>query len=224
MTTAPPEILNEIVARAKRGDREAIGQLYELLKTSVWHWAFQSLGDESLTEEVVGDSFIALISQADQLPDEFLAVAGWLRTVAKRKACNVIQRVTTQRKGMQGLASEETHIKQTPRNGVNSSNDDGVPDSLERVEAVAAVTAAIDQLSPEYQIAIQWRYLDELSLEEVGQRLGLSQSATNSLLFRARNKLRETLSRCWHGEELSVPSPPLQQIDRDVAPAKRSSI
>ncbi len=62
-------------------------------------------------------------------------------------------------------------------------------------EAARMLSFAIRQLLPGIRTAIQLRYLDERSLTETAQMMGLSVSAVKSRLLRGRTKLRETLRR-----------------------------
>ena len=67
--------------------------------------------------------------------------------------------------------------------------------SARRHEAVAAVRQAIDDLPDEYRTAVQLRYLDGLSLEEVAAQMQRSPRSVQGLLDRAREKMRAALDR-----------------------------
>lgn len=55
-----------------------------------------------------------------------------------------------------------------------------------------AVQITLDHLPEHYGDALEWKYLDGLSIVEIGGRLGLSVPATQSVLQRARVAFRET--------------------------------
>ncbi len=64
------------------------------------------------------------------------------------------------------------------------------------------VVKALAALSDEYRIALLARYIDDLSVKEISNMLGRSYKATESLLSRAREALRQSLERLEekHGE------------------------
>jgi DNA-directed RNA polymerase specialized sigma24 family protein len=54
-----------------------------------------------------------------------------------------------------------------------------------------AVLAALDYLPSDYADVLEWKYVQELSVEEIAHRIGRTPKATESLLTRARNAFRE---------------------------------
>jgi RNA polymerase sigma-70 factor, ECF subfamily len=60
----------------------------------------------------------------------------------------------------------------------------------ERWDRVTQVQAILDHLPTPYGDALEWKYLDGLSAEEIGQRLRMSASAAHSMLARARRAFR----------------------------------
>lgn len=67
----------------------------------------------------------------------------------------------------------------------------GPEGELLRREAADLVHLALDWLPPRYGRALEWKYLEELPVREIARRLGTSPKAAESLLTRARVKLRE---------------------------------
>lgn len=59
---------------------------------------------------------------------------------------------------------------------------------------MANVRAAMSHLNEDYQNAIIWRYIDDLSIKEVSHLLDRSEDATRVLLHRAMKELRNHLS------------------------------
>lgn len=65
------------------------------------------------------------------------------------------------------------------------------PDVLgERWERVRRVQAILDHLPANYGDALEWKYVEGLSAEQIGERLRLSAAAAHSLLARARRAFR----------------------------------
>jgi RNA polymerase sigma factor (sigma-70 family) len=55
------------------------------------------------------------------------------------------------------------------------------------------VEAAIRELPENQRVALTLRQYEQLDYEEIGRVMGLSVSSVKSLLFRARDRLREEL-------------------------------
>ena len=53
------------------------------------------------------------------------------------------------------------------------------------------VHLALDQLPLRYALALEWKYIHGYSVAEIGVRLGLGTTATQSLLARARRRFRK---------------------------------
>jgi RNA polymerase sigma-70 factor, ECF subfamily len=63
--------------------------------------------------------------------------------------------------------------------------------ALARKEEARRVHAALDLLPPRYARALEWKYLDRLSVQEIAARLRLGGKAAESLLGRARRAFRQ---------------------------------
>ena len=58
----------------------------------------------------------------------------------------------------------------------------------------------LDHLPQHYADALEWKYIDEIPVQEIGVRLGLGPKAAESLLTRARRAFREafqTMAPAW---------------------------
>ncbi len=69
-----------------------------------------------------------------------------------------------------------------------------LPDEvLEKAETARLVRAALDRLDDKEQKVLRAKYLGDLSARTIAQRMGITEKAVHSLLYRARNSLREKL-------------------------------
>jgi RNA polymerase sigma-70 factor (ECF subfamily) len=72
--------------------------------------------------------------------------------------------------------------------------------SIDRSKLALLVQRVLDHLPTHYANALEWKYVDELPVQEIGVRLGLSTKAAESLLTRARAAFRDavrTLAPAW---------------------------
>jgi len=69
---------------------------------------------------------------------------------------------------------------------------EGGPDrALERAEVLRLIAVALDRLPPRYGDALEWKYIEGYSAEEIAARLNVGLDAANSLLARAKRAFRE---------------------------------
>jgi RNA polymerase sigma factor (sigma-70 family) len=68
-------------------------------------------------------------------------------------------------------------------------------DEVQRRETAAALLEALEQLPPVSAQLLKQRSAEGLTLEEAGQRLGLSPAAARAAASRAYKKLRDLLKR-----------------------------
>jgi len=52
----------------------------------------------------------------------------------------------------------------------------------------------LDYLPAHYGSALEWKYLDDLSVREIAARLGMGEKAAESLLTRARRAFRDAFT------------------------------
>ncbi len=63
-----------------------------------------------------------------------------------------------------------------------------------REQVRETICAALDYLPAPYADILEWKYVRDMSVAEIAQRLGRSAKATESLLTRARDAFRETFT------------------------------
>jgi len=83
--------------------------------------------------------------------------------------------------------------------------DDVLPEQIaaqaSESEPISETLAAIDALSPEQKQAIEWKYLNDLSYEEISHRLKRSQMSVRQLVSRALKHMRTSLQAKGKGPQ-----------------------
>ena len=62
----------------------------------------------------------------------------------------------------------------------------------------------LDRLPANYGNALEWKYMEGSSVEEIGERLGIGTIAAQSLLARARVAFREALEQVFGAEAADI--------------------
>jgi RNA polymerase sigma factor (sigma-70 family) len=63
-----------------------------------------------------------------------------------------------------------------------------------RAQVHRIVEATLDALPGRYGDALEWKYIDGLSVREIAGRLGVGEKAAESMLTRARESFREAIA------------------------------
>src|SRR5690606_41242064 len=92
-----------LMDRFRRGDHEAVRELYDLYSRPVFAIALRSLGDRVLAEEVVQQTFVNAWRAASRF-DPALDPAPWLYAIARRVAVDVDRRAGGPREGRRAVA------------------------------------------------------------------------------------------------------------------------
>jgi RNA polymerase sigma-70 factor (ECF subfamily) len=172
----------ELIRLAHQGDPTAVQTLYERYLPAVWRFAYaRSSGERHVAEDIVSETFLALVRQIKTLDPDGGALGGWLMTVARRKLTDVHRRRRTVPAG-----EIEVIDSAAPAETV-----------LEDRELVAQ---AIEEMKDEEREALQWKYIESLSVRDIADRMGRSEKAVESILFRARRSFREIVERLGGNE------------------------
>lgn len=172
-----------------RGLRErspaAIRQLSECWIPSVWRFVYVRVsGDQHLAEDIVSECVLALIAAVSDPEKEIANPGGWLRSVAANKVNDHFR-----------AAARVQHLLDQVRPGDGDDSNGDPVGQQELIERREAVRNALDSLGDSQRMALEWKYIDRLSVREIAVRLDLTEKAAESVLFRARREFRERLER-----------------------------
>jgi len=78
-----------------------------------------------------------------------------------------------------------------------SEGDDDPLTERHRDEIAGYVQATLEELPDNYARALEWKYMQGLSVAEIAGELGLGEKAAESVLTRARKAFRESFERLW---------------------------
>jgi len=77
----------------------------------------------------------------------------------------------------------------------------GPEDQFRRTELLRLIQVALDSLPPSYGDALEWKYIEGHSVQEIAERMGIGNEAAQSLLGRARRAFADVYSSLTEGLE-----------------------
>lgn len=183
----------ERLARARKGDERALSDLYERHVDGLWAFVLYRVGrDPAVCEDVVQATFLAALEpHATPYDPRRGSLHAWLCSLSR----NLIRKqLRDHARGSELLATWagiDATLVQTFQNLEREPLSDEL---LARAETRELVQATIANLPDAYRDALERKYVHGHSMRELAERLELSETATKSLLARARRAFRDSFA------------------------------
>ena len=180
-----------LVRRVIARDEAAFDELFAVYFPRLYRFALARLGgNEDASEEVVQEVLIRAIDRLHTYRGE-AALLTWLCAICRREIGHWHERNGRTR---EVSFSEDRTEMRAALDLVAALEVDDPHAVLERRELSTLVQTTLDHLPGRYGDVLEWKYLQELSVEEIAQRLGVGYKAAESTLSRARAAFREGLA------------------------------
>lgn len=179
-SAVPPD--EELVGRARQGDRGAFRLLVERHEADIAATVVAMLGPTGEVDDVVQETFIRLYQTLDRFRGE-AALGTYLKRIAINRSLDALRR----RKRMRGrFFSRDDEAAPLPEPATEAH-------SVEARERARLVHQAIDALPPKHRAVLVLRMIEGYSTEETAQILGIPYGTVLSRLSRAHARLKEHL-------------------------------
>jgi RNA polymerase sigma-70 factor (ECF subfamily) len=177
-----------LVARMLAGEEAAFEEFFAASFPPLFRFAAARLREEGAAEEVVQATLCRAVLKLHTYRGE-AALFTWLCAFCRHEISAWYERQARRPPEVE-LVDDLPDV----RAALESLSAEGVADpdaELRRHELRRLVQATLDALPGRYGDALEWKYIEGLSVAEVGARLGLGVKAAESLLTRARQAFRD---------------------------------
>ena len=168
-----------IVVAIARGDRAALGALYDLHAPIVMGLARRMLRDQAAAEDLVHDVFLEVWQRAAEFDAARGSVRAWLVVRARSRALDRLGRAARDAKAMDRIGLEVDGVAATP--GAQAAVDG------------ARMRNLVADLPAELRAVLDLAYFEGLSATESAERLGVPTGTVKSRLARALDQLRRAV-------------------------------
>ena len=179
----------ELVRRMIGRDEDAFDEFYADYFPRLFRFAVLRLRDPDAAEDLVQISLIAAVRNRGSWRGE-ATLFTWLCTICRREISAWETR--TSRRITVSLAEDDPGVR-AALESIGAAAE--APDAgLARADTGRIVQLVLDHLPPRYGRALEWKYLEELSVDDIAGRLQCTPKAAESLLTRARIAFRDAFA------------------------------
>ena len=175
----------EWVRKAKQGDQSAFTQLMARYQERVARYIFNMVGNQEDAQDLCQETFVRVYRALGSF-DTHREFAPWVYRIAHNVAIDYLR----QKKAKPAFLGSD------PEYPMEERQDPKAVDPLQKVvsqDMNRVIQSAIQALPENYRSVIVFRYVDDLSYEEIAEVLGITKANVMMRMSRARHMLHERL-------------------------------
>jgi len=195
---------SELIRRMLAGEQRAFDAFFDGHFGRLFRFALPRLGgDVEATREVVQSTLGKAMRKLSHYRGE-AALFTWLCQICRRE---VVDHLRSHRRHADRivLIDDQPDLRAAIES-IEAPEEYDLVKTHGRAEVGRLVQAVLDRLPSRYGDALEWKYVEGHSVEEIGQRLGIGHAAAQSLLARARAEFRDALERVFGAAAADIAS------------------
>ncbi|KEF38639.1 RNA polymerase, sigma subunit, SigW [Schinkia azotoformans MEV2011] len=181
-------LIKKRIKQVKKGDQSAFAEIVELFKDKVYQLCYRMVGNAHDAEDIAQEAFIRAYVNINSY-DTNRKFSTWLYRIATNLSIDRLRKrkpdyfLDAEIEGTEGF----TMYSQIP-------SDELQPDEMvETLEFQEWIQQEINELPVMYRSVIVLKYIEELSLKEIGDILDLPIGTVKTRIHRGREALRKRL-------------------------------
>ena len=181
-----------LARRILGGDEAAFRDLFDSFFPRLYRFALARVPrDPDAARDIVQQTFCKAIERLDTYRGE-AALYTWFCQICRNVVADHYRH--NSRSGSRVVLLEDQPDARAILESFAAPEADEPEAGAMREQVHRLVEATLDALPGRYGEALEWKYIDGLSVREIAGRLALGEKATESLLTRARESFREAIA------------------------------
>ena len=181
----PQNELAEFVRKARAGDKDAFGVLYNNTYNQAFYTVKSMIKDDDAVNDILQDSYVKAFLHMDSFKgdDKFLP---WIKQIAANTARDWLKKkkpmLFTDLNDDDDMVFEEK---------IEDEREENIPEKLiEHKETIRLIGEIVDSLPDDQRAVIGMYYYENKSVNDIASAMGASQSAIKSRLKYGRDKIK----------------------------------
>lgn len=183
-----------LVQRLRAGERAAFEAFFREYHPKLYRFALRRLDNDIPAAEDAAQAAVCEALKSLHTYRGEATLMTWLCTICRRQ-----MRSRGAPANVVAVREDDPEVQAALHSLLASEHDDPLA-ATAAGQVQEAVVAALDYLPADYADVLEWKYVHELSVEEIAKRIDRSVKATESLLTRARQAFREAFRALRDGE------------------------
>lgn len=174
----------------ENSDQKAYAELMGRYRDSVYFMLLKMVNNKDDADDLTIEAFGKAFKRLHQYTPNF-AFSTWLFKIASNNAIDFIRRKKNETTfSLDKTVSNDEGVEMS----MNVKSDMPDPEShFIKKQKIERLRVLVDKLKPKYKQLIEMRYYEELSYEEIAEKLDLPIGTVKAQLFRARDFLYQVL-------------------------------
>ena len=174
----------ELWQRFKQGDKVAFATIYRQHVQILFRYGMSICTNEEFVQDCLHDVFLEVWTKRERISDTD-SIKFYLIKSLKNRIIKQVGKV-------QHLAPTEL-IAESSSGLLSPSHEDEWIDTQDELHRIDQLTYYFDKLSARQREALQLRFFDELTYQQIAEILQINQQSAYNLIFRALEELRKHL-------------------------------
>jgi RNA polymerase sigma-70 factor, ECF subfamily len=185
-SAAAPQEIDPLIERCLKGDQRAWDEIVRLYWRKVFNVAYKFVGRQDEAEDLAQDIFLKLFKSLKTF-DRRANFSTWLISVSRNLCIDHYRAVRKER--------ETINRDVDPADFAPVSTDPRADTQLEQRDRVRLLRQALDKLAPTLRTAVMLRDIQELTYQEIADKLHLPEGTVKSRINRGRTELARQIQK-----------------------------
>lgn len=181
-----------LVSRLLAGDEQAFREFFDEYFDRLYRFAMaRTRGETDVAEEASQRALCRAVRKLDSFRGE-ASLFSWLAQICRHELADIL--ATRQRDTTRHVSLDDPESTRFAFADLEDHNTTSPADQAEHEDLSRMLREILDELPGRYGEILEWKYLAELSTQEIANRLHTSVEAAQSALQRARQAMRGALT------------------------------
>ncbi len=176
------DFLPNLVAKAKLGQEEAFGSIYNLYFEKIYRFIYYRVSHKEIAEDLAEEVFLKAFSKLSSIQNNE-SFEGWLYQIARNKVIDYYR----DKKELVNIDEVENTL----------TYDSNILDVLELQENQKILLELLKELAPDQQMVIKMKFLEDLDNDKISQVMKKKEGAIRVIQHRAITKLQELMKKFY---------------------------